>query len=90
MNFKNKMVILFLFFMYSVFSCAYEIPQLGDANAVSHQTCGKHINLQFRMLDDNFIILGLKNKKTGGIDLFKSVTKAVADNGFFHISTCVF
>lgn len=69
---KRNALLLLSFLSLSGLTYANEIPTLGDANAESHQLCGKNIDVQIRKLNDNTLIIGLMNNKTRNRDLFQS------------------
>lgn len=61
----------------SITTCwATESPpeMLGNLKASLHQTCGKNIAIQLAEMEDEHTLIGLKNNKTGKLDLFISAS----------------
>lgn len=71
----NRNPLLLVVLLASSFnSIADSIPLLGNLKADSQQMCGKNINIQIKTVNDNLVIIGLKNKNTNKMDLFTSTS----------------
>lgn len=48
-----------------------EVPKIANHKAQYHQTCGKAIDVEIFNIN-NLVVIGLRNHKTGALDLFTS------------------
>jgi hypothetical protein len=63
-------------------SHAQGAPLIGSEKADSYQRCGKNISLQIKNVANDFIVIGLMNKKTNNMDFFKSTEQKISEMNY--------